>query len=63
VPNIVYSGDGSNVETVIINGKLVMENREIRTFDYDRVLESAQKATERIVDKVGYSISPRWRVS
>lgn len=63
VPNIVYSGDGSNVETVMINGKLVMENREIKTFDYNKVLDSAQKATEGIVEKVGYSIASRWQVS
>jgi len=25
VPNLVYSGDGQDVETVIIDGKIVME--------------------------------------
>jgi 5-methylthioadenosine/S-adenosylhomocysteine deaminase len=63
VPNIVYAGEGSNVETVMINGKLVMENREMKLFDYNKVLDSAQKATERIVDKVGYSLNSRWPIS
>lgn len=62
VPNLVHSGDGSDVESALINGKIVMENRKFMTLDYDDVLEHAQKTAEKIVDRVGYQIKPAWPV-
>jgi 5-methylthioadenosine/S-adenosylhomocysteine deaminase len=64
IPNIVYSGEGRDVETVIIDGKIVMENRKIQTIDEVKVLEESQKSSERILDrlaaKVGLKLEPRW---
>jgi 5-methylthioadenosine/S-adenosylhomocysteine deaminase len=37
VSNLVYSARASDVETVIINGKIVMENKEVLTVDEDKV--------------------------
>ena len=47
-PNIVYSARGDEVETVIIDGKVVMENRAVLTMDEERVIEEAQKAATEI---------------
>jgi 5-methylthioadenosine/S-adenosylhomocysteine deaminase len=64
IPNIVYSGEGRDVETVIIDGKIVMENRKIKTIDEVKVLEESQKSSERILDrlaaKFGLKLEPRW---
>lgn len=49
VSGLVYSATGREVETVIINGKIVMENRKILTIDEDRVY----KECARICDRVG----------
>ncbi len=49
--NLVYSANGSEVQTVIIDGKVVMENRRVLTMREDRVLEDAQKAAEEIASK------------
>jgi 5-methylthioadenosine/S-adenosylhomocysteine deaminase len=49
-PNIVYSARGDEVETVIIDGKIVMENREILTMDETKVIAEAQKAAEEVCD-------------
>ena len=38
VSNIVYAAKGSDVETTIINGKVVMENRIIKGFNEKKVL-------------------------
>jgi len=62
VPNLVYSGDGHDVETVIIDGKIIMENREVKTLDEAKVLDEAQKAAERIVGEIGLNIKPRWEI-
>lgn len=60
VPTLVYSGEGADVETVIIDGRVVMENRQIRTVNVSRILEDAQRATERLVARLPYKLRPRW---
>lgn len=39
VSNIVYAAQGSDVETIIINGKVVMENRVVKGVNEKKVLE------------------------
>jgi 5-methylthioadenosine/S-adenosylhomocysteine deaminase len=48
-PNIVYSARGDEVETLIIDGRVVMENRRVLTMDEERVLAEAQRAAEEVV--------------
>ncbi|MHA2315251.1 MAG: amidohydrolase family protein [Candidatus Hermodarchaeia archaeon] len=47
---LVYCGKAENVETVIVNGKIVMENRIVKTIDEQDVLENAQKAADELID-------------
>lgn len=63
VPNLVYSGDGSNVETVLIDGRTVMENRKFTLIDEDKVVEGAQRASEHINERLKYKIRPAWPTS
>ena len=50
---LVYAASGSDVESVMINGRMVVEQREITGFDYQqtraRVLELAGAVVSRIV--------------
>lgn len=46
--HLVYSVGGSEVETVIINGKLIMENRKLLTIDENKVMDEANKFAEKI---------------
>ena len=48
VPNLVYSARGNEVKTVMINGKIVMRDREIVTVDEDEVVEKATRAGENL---------------
>ncbi|WP_195376897.1 amidohydrolase family protein [Anaerotruncus rubiinfantis] len=48
VPNLVYSARGDEVKTVIIDGKIVMEDRVLKTVDERIIIEEAQEAAERI---------------
>lgn len=50
--NLVYSANGSSVDTVMINGKIIMENRKVKTFKEQMVLEKAQKTGEKIIEKL-----------
>ena len=62
VPNLVYSGDGADVHTVIIDGSVVMENRRIRTVDEDEILRKAQRASEKVLKKAKVWPQSRWKI-
>ncbi len=47
--HVVYAANAGNVCDVILDGKLVMENKTILTFDEEKILERAQKAAEDLV--------------
>ena len=50
--HLVYSAGGSEVDSVIINGKLVMENRNLLTVDEDEVIDQANHLAERIKNEI-----------
>ena len=60
VPTLVYSGEGADVETVIIDGRIVMEKRKILTVNVKKALRQAQRATERLVKKLPFKLKPKW---
>jgi len=41
--NIVYSAHGSDVDTVIVDGKILMENRHVKTLDEQAIMERAEE--------------------
>ncbi len=43
ISSLAYSANGSEVDTVIIDGVVVMENREIKTIDTEKVIFEAKK--------------------
>jgi len=45
---LAYSTNGSEVETVMVAGKILMENREFLTIDADRVYHEVSKICDRI---------------
>ena len=52
---LCYSANGSEVETVIINGQVTMENKKILTFDENEVYAEIDKICKRLgLDKKEY---------
>jgi len=47
---IIYSAKGSDVDTVIVNGKVVMKNKVVQTVDKDKVIYIAKKWREKILN-------------
>jgi len=45
---LVYAASGADVNTVIINGKIVMQDRKMLTFDVDEVMAKVQKLAEAL---------------
>lgn len=52
VPNLVYSAQGHEVESVMIDGRFVLENRKLMTGDEKQIIETVQAAAKRISDKM-----------
>jgi cytosine/adenosine deaminase-related metal-dependent hydrolase len=50
---IAYEALGSDVNTVIVDGKVLMENREVKTVDEKEVLEQAQLEAEETIERGG----------
>lgn len=46
--DLVYSADTSCVDTVVVAGRVLMQNREILVFDEGRVLADARAAAQRL---------------
>lgn len=50
--NIVYAANGSDVDTVVLDGKIVMREREVQTLKEESVKKRARHTASRIVAKV-----------
>ncbi len=50
VTGLVYAGSGSDVDTVLVDGKIIMENREIKTLDIARIRYEADKIWRKIIN-------------
>jgi len=63
VQNLVYSASGSSVETVIVDGRIVMEQYEVKTVDQKQVLARCQELANAIVNRTGvHPDHTRWQV-
>jgi 5-methylthioadenosine/S-adenosylhomocysteine deaminase len=51
VTNLVYNAHGSDVTTVLVDGRVVIESGEIRTVDEGQALEEANKRAEVVLTK------------
>ena len=65
VPNLVYAGEGADVETTIVDGRVLMENRRLTTIDVEKVLVEGQRIAERIAQQLPYrgALRPRWPIA
>lgn len=59
---LVYACDGRVVHTVIVDGKIIMENRKVLTLDADQIYAEAKIAGSNLVKRAGLTPQPRWPV-
>jgi 5-methylthioadenosine/S-adenosylhomocysteine deaminase len=50
--HLVFAANGTCVDTTIIDGKIVMENRQLTTVDEQKVLREANAAFRRVLDRM-----------
>lgn len=46
--NVIYSANGSNVDTTICNGQILMENRKLTTLDEQDIYKKAKEALDEL---------------
>lgn len=61
VKNLVYSADGSSVDTVIIDGKLIMKNRKILTVDEHDVMKKVRAQSDDLTERTGIKPKSMWK--
>lgn len=49
---IVYSAKSEDIETTIVNGKILMENRKLKVIDEEEVMKKANSSIERLCSKI-----------
>jgi 5-methylthioadenosine/S-adenosylhomocysteine deaminase len=51
-PLLVYFARGSDVDTAVINGKIVMENRHMTTIDEPEVLARGEDRSKQLIENI-----------
>ena len=50
--NLFYAADSHSVDTVIVNGRILMEDREIKTLDKEKIYYEVEKRSLKIADNL-----------
>lgn len=62
VQNLVYSTSGDAVETVYIDGRLVMENRKVLTVDEDEIMDRCAVLGDKLLKRSGVQVPGKWPI-
>ena len=64
IANLVYSANGSSVDTVVVDGAVLMEGRRVLTLDEDRVYDEVARLMPSVLEKTGLAerVAPKWPV-
>ena len=60
IANIVTSMHGSNVESMICDGKWIMKNRKVLTVDEDAIIAEAKERAKSIYKRAGIILPDRF---
>ena len=50
--NVIYSANGSNVDTTICNGKILMENKKLTVLDEQEIYDKARNAIKELKEAI-----------
>jgi len=62
VQNLVYSASGDAVETVYVNGRLIMEDRKILTVDEEKIMDRCAELGEAILKRGNLQVPGKWPI-
>ena len=61
--NLVYAANGGDVETTIVDGRILMENRRLLTLNEDGILEEARRRGRSLVERAGVDVRSSWKTT
>ncbi len=62
VNSLVYNADGRSVHTVIVDGRVVVENHEALFVDEEALIAEVQAVGESMLERTGLSFPPPWPI-
>lgn len=60
VSAIVCAACGADVDTVVIDGRVVVQDREVLTMDEERILDEARDRARKVYQRAGIEVTSRW---
>jgi 5-methylthioadenosine/S-adenosylhomocysteine deaminase len=62
IANLAYGVTGHSVDTVLIGGRIVLENKKSTVFDERELREQVERVNRRILKEIGIDPMPAWPV-
>jgi cytosine/adenosine deaminase-related metal-dependent hydrolase len=62
VSNLVYASSGADVDTVIVDGDVLMEGRELKKLDEERIIRGARERSAGVFARAGVEVPQPWPV-
>lgn len=62
VSTLVYAATGTDVDTVVIAGQVIVQNGRVLTMDEERILREARERATAVWRRAGIEHKPRWPV-
>jgi len=62
VSTIVYAAHGSDVDTVVIDGKVVMQGRKVLTLDEEAIKGDIRQRYKAVAERAGLTIRSQWEI-
>jgi 5-methylthioadenosine/S-adenosylhomocysteine deaminase len=52
ISHIVYSAKGADVDTVLVRGRIIVENRQVTTVNTEKILDLAEKTKQKLLARL-----------
>jgi len=62
VSNLVYASSGADVDTVIVDGEVLMEDRVMTKLDEERIIAEARERSAGLFERAGVEVPRPWPV-
>jgi cytosine/adenosine deaminase-related metal-dependent hydrolase len=64
VSAVVYTATGRDVDTVVVDGNVVVQNGALLTMDEEEIVREAKRRSKEVVERAGLGkkVQPRWPV-
>ena len=62
ISTLVYTATGGEVDTVVVDGRIVVKERQLLTMDEEEIKRQARAHATQVYQRAGITIKPRWPI-